>query len=672
EPCARVSAASSSSMAATPKASTVYILAKDAMECLRSVPLLDVEGNALLTEELKAWFQFQSTLSYQKNPPETMKDRRIDLLGDLDRLAQGLDEGHFTNEFDFMFQLWLLSNNAYDFHFFYTPDIINVFTSWVRGNPEVDNLDLVSISRDGRETPQIYNYEYLVNESRHTNPHPVRKINGIDVEDFLHALAVYPQYNDINARYNKNFPNQASMANGDNGSTFNSNTVIEGEKTLIEYSDGFQKSYLNYATIDPSVTWDGVVNGQTFFNAFLNKTIPKKQPAKRNEPSEEPSTKADPSVIQSGYPSDPVVIHSAGIIAGYFLKQQGYDDTAVLSITSFEPRDDQSNSDFVEFQDVVNTFLSKSTEASKSRLIIDLRANGGGALFLGFDTFHQLFPTVEMHGLTRIRKHKAVNITANVVTKVLTDVTPNAATAACDNDQDSAICAAWQSELNYKLYLNGENKPYQDAISYFDPYTYNNDEFTDAAAYNFNDITTQSEIPLTGFLKRKDLIPGKQTFASQNIILVQDGGCGSTCAIFSELMKTQGKVRQVVLGGEPQPGTMQGVSGSKGGQVLEFSQIADMINTALKLQPSPDISGDPAINTIINPSKVFKRGTGRINWRNNMRLGDKSATPLEFIYEAADCRLWYTKEMYQDITHVWTRAAHAMWEDTSYCVPGST
>jgi hypothetical protein len=70
---------------------------------------------------------------------------------------------------------------------------------------------------------------------------------------------------------------------------------------------------------------------------------------------------------------------------------------------------------------------------------------------------------------------------------------------------------------------------------------------------------------------------------------------------------------------------------------------------------------------------------GGINFRNNIRIGDLSATPLQFVYEAADCRLWYTKEMLSDPTFLWNRVADVAFNKTNgtiysspYCVNGST
>jgi hypothetical protein len=72
---------------------------------------------------------------------------------------------------------------------------------------------------------------------------------------------------------------------------------------------------------------------------------------------------------------------------------------------------------------------------------------------------------------------------------------------------------------------------------------------------------------------------------------------------------------------------------------------------------------------------------GSVNFRNNIRIGDNSVTPLQFVYEAADCRIWYTPEMIYNPTFLWSRVASIAFASnytygtpytSPYCVHGST
>ena len=61
-----------------------------------------------------------------------------------------------------------------------------------------------------------------------------------------------------------------------------------------------------------------------------------------------------------------------------------------------------------------------------------------------------------------------------------------------------------------------------------------------------------------------------------------------------------------------------------------------------------------------------------LNIADTVRLDDETDTPLQFIYEAADCRLFFTPEMITDGTAAWKAAARVMNGDYEACVRDST
>lgn len=64
----------------------------------------------------------------------------------------------------------------------------------------------------------------------------------------------------------------------------------------------------------------------------------------------------------------------------------------------------------IDFQRVVNEFLSKCHESGKKKLIIDMRGNSAGLPYLAYDTFKQLFPQLRPYSGTRIRASDAPNV----------------------------------------------------------------------------------------------------------------------------------------------------------------------------------------------------------------------------------------------------------------------
>jgi hypothetical protein len=59
-----------------------------------------------------------------------------------------------------------------------------------------------------------------------------------------------------------------------------------------------------------------------------------------------------------------------------------------------------------------------------------------------------------------------------------------------------------------------------------------------------------------------------------------------------------------------------------------------------------------------------------VNARDGIREGDKEETPLHFVYEAADCRIYYTPAMVVDQEAVWKTVADTAFKGQSSCVAG--
>lgn len=62
----------------------------------------------------------------------------------------------------------------------------------------------------------------------------------------------------------------------------------------------------------------------------------------------------------------------------------------------------------------------------------------------------------------------------------------------------------------------------------------------------------------------------------------------------------------------------------------------------------------------------------RIQAHLMMRKGDKACTPLQYTYEAADCRIFYTHESFADPVAAWKQAWDAFSQPEGRCVKGST
>jgi hypothetical protein len=116
-------------------------------------------------------------------------------------------------------------------------------------------------------------------------------------------------------------------------------------------------------------------------------------------------------------------------------------------------------------------------------------------------------------------------------------------------------------------------------------------------------------------------------------------------------------------------------------QYLNIEIHRDALNTSLavlqekkqSLPALPDAAFIPPEIHISSPlgSKVSLMKRARINLRSAIRESDTTQTPLQFVYEAANCHLFYTVDDVYDMTNLWARAYNATWGGAK-CVGGST
>jgi hypothetical protein len=93
------------------------------------------------------------------------------------------------------------------------------------------------------------------------------------------------------------------------------------------------------------------------------------------------------------------------------LSDPAYSSVAVLSVPSFVGLFTEESS----FQDTASKFIAAAVAAGKTKLVIDVSANGGGTILQAYNLFKNLFPCLEPYGATRFRAHKAFNIMGETV-----------------------------------------------------------------------------------------------------------------------------------------------------------------------------------------------------------------------------------------------------------------
>ena len=94
---------------------------------------------------------WQATLAWLKNPPQSYTLPPVDVQGSLDKISSTAAAGGFANEYDFQLAIVKAISAAHDGHFQYLPDIFKAFRFQ---NDLV--ADLVSVSANGTALPKLY------------------------------------------------------------------------------------------------------------------------------------------------------------------------------------------------------------------------------------------------------------------------------------------------------------------------------------------------------------------------------------------------------------------------------------------------------------------------------------------------------------------------------------
>lgn len=647
--CAQISRAVRSQLA--PQSSVTQIFPGSlAFDCLGSVPNRP-QPAVKLVESLKAFVQWQSTLAFLKNPPQSYMLPPVDIQGSLDNISATATAGGFSSEYDFQVKILQTLFAAHDGHFLFVPDVFKVFTF---SNSLAEGI--VSVSSNGSSLPKLYHYSTLL--SVRTAPVAITKINGLDATSFLTSLgSAFSLAQDADAEWNMLFPIYSNPAGGNPLAFF---PLFLGPNLTLTYENGTTQTQQTVATLKPGVDFSNIASGDDFYDTFCNPDTTTGTPAASSTGliQTKPGLKRRSPTL-ADYPPPVVQNSDEGTTMGFFVDGTGFEDVAVLAISSFAEETDPLY--LPKFQDAVQSFLSQSRAAEKQRLVIDLTSNGGGSVLAGFELFAQLFPGVDSFNANDMR-----------LTESLANISRILAAQPIQDQKTDVAASSLLSNLSPIDLSDPQGDKFNTTDEILTPVTLQGDQFT---AY-----IRQPTVPgftLTGTGDRYN--PPPALFKPENIVLLTDGTCGSTCTIFSYLMIFQANVTTVSVGGRPQVGPMQSVGGVEGSQVLTFSEISNISATAISLvsdqaEAKQLLAGELGVlaeGYAVQRAADPVSSPGSINFRNAFAPSD-SKTPLQFLYEPANCRFFYTPQMINTPELVWKYAVNATWTDPArFCVQGS-
>jgi len=632
-----------------------------AWDCLNEIPFNASSARELM-KQLRPYINWQSTLDVLKDPPVEYQEKvqpSVDILGGLDKIEADIDAGNFKNDYDFGWTLYRLIQSAHDGHFTFVPDTVAGIFTWGRPVP------LVSVSADGEQLPAVFAYADVLGmqfKNITYTPSAVVQIDGKDATEFLEEFSQFGSLQDRDALYNTVFYSLAQVSLGTSGGatgTFagggRGRFVYPGANTTLTFANGTSYTMQNFAR--PIVPFRGINTAEELADRWITWGSSGQASAQANTQEADSAAVSVTGSTAPGYPN-PVEAGPQNLINGYYIDAPGYEDVAVLSVPNFVGTGTENTEN--SFKLTTQNFLPKAAADGKTKLIIDLQANGGGTVLQAYDMFKQLFPDQDPYGASRFRAHEAVDLIGQATSAFASQFPRN------EVSKNDTISQAQSSYFDYHFDMKVDGTPFSSWDEKLGPQEVNGALYTTLVRYNLTDpYIPEIGVAVSGYNQPPN-VTLQQRFAPENIVLLTDGYCASTCTIFAEFMKRQVGVKTIAMGGRSNKKPIQAIGGVKGTNNYGFSFIQQNVQWAIDYEPSLNTS---ILGTDYSDYLVFSRSTSNgVNVRDGLRRNDTSGIALQFIYEEADCRLYYTPEMTTDITSLWKTAADTQWGNKGKCV----
>ncbi|PVH76795.1 hypothetical protein DL98DRAFT_357750, partial [Cadophora sp. DSE1049] len=657
-----------------------------ANKCLQS-STIDNELAASYIKELKKYMEFETTLAYLKAPPANYHYPPVDILDGLDKLAYKAATGGFQSQYTLDLALAALLTSAHEGHLAarYCTSVTILYERPVQ---------FISVSTDGIKLPEIYVLSDFVSATKDASK--VVSINEQDASEFIEQEALW-QASDPDSSYNSMF--WSSGRTPGSGYILHSMYLIiltalsspigsftnpgvnfyPGPWTNITFGNGTTVPIKNHAMIPG--TWSAhIIDGESFTDYFCiaaaqpvptetTTSISSATPTSNGTSSPQP-TENDAPEVPSVFPYAAVVRDPSNQVAGYFINGTAYKQTGVLWVGAFSPsgRIDPLVA-ALSFQETVAKFFDAMLAANKTKLIIDMSGNRGGNTLLPTDLFKRLFPHIEAYGASRIRVPVAGDIFGQTLAAIpdeLIDPTQEEIETLEFGDKGKLFTSVFQ----YRSHMTTDLKNFTRWSDLYPPNVQNGDNFTLNYRGPLNNTfytRSISGINVYGYEHNPATFP--QPFLTENIVILTDGICASSCSIFTELMTRNANVKIIVVGGRPRNGPMQAIGGTKGTLATPYTSIAftaDLVLNYTDYIPSHLIETANATFPGLVPLPLgfpSDLGSYSVNGQDNIAREEdgEGHVPLQFVFEPADCRIFYNGETVLEENKLWEYVWDVAW-----------
>ncbi|CAE6477326.1 unnamed protein product [Rhizoctonia solani] len=630
-----------------------YVAPSAAMACLKSFPYnATLAKNVLdVVTKVTPFFTFED---WQKHTPEPFTEATSNLDVEFARIKAT----KYTTDYDFNRDVFNVINRLDDGHTLWLPACYwaafqNILPAplialekngsqdiYIAPN-SVQFISLLGTNYTSYYDAKGFNWKKYAGAKVHT-------IDGVSAWNYVNGIATNysGNYIDHNIRVNSVFTNYRvtedglwSQRLGDFGGpifpdkeslTLSITAVNSTQPETVKFE--YRATYLGAPFTDGASYWEtncaannatNGVDNRGSENAIARRELIHK---KKRQPVAKISALPAQSVglPQHNLPTQPDVVNGTGVIKAYVLSDK---KTGVLMVGSF-------GGDYVGFQNDTFKALSKFKAAKVQQLIVDTTGNGGGYVCLG-----KYIPALGFkHRSSLPHSLNLGEFLINALAGTNFGYAGFESTMRAQPLAQKIVASYIKQGIDYMNYSPSQwaflnNTPQPANYNYMEPPTnFTINDTKDAVSKRFHDICTPYNVTL----------PAEPFLPASKIIIVGNGECASTCALFTGVAYEKLGIKVATFGGNP--GAAMNFNGMAGNQVLEWADLDSEIKTA-------GLKNDP-----LAPPDLLINSNYRVNWRYAYSWQNKSQ-PLAFHVERAQYRIPYTMDTYMSPQNLWTYVA---------------
>lgn len=605
-------------------AGKAFVDPADALACLKSFPFSeDLRQNVLSV--VSRVFDFYTFEIFYSDSPAPFQESTTDIRAQIQRI----NSTQYETDYDFNRDLYDFINQMNDGHTLWIPYCYVTYNN-ILPAPIVllDNGVFIAPDSDKLISSIGPGYISFLDEKgfdwKRLAGAEVIQIGGVPVLDYIDNIAetVSGKFLDHNVRVNsvvssyRIIGSDWSQGFGDHASElFLKQTSLDillipkGSATLEMVNVPFVAEFIGNNFADGSSYWDNncAATDQTnginrSFDGEISDLPPRLARAALARIIIQPNSAV--GLPDHSVPTLEPTMGSAGPIKSYILPG---DRTGVMYVSTFDE-------DVVQSQVDMATAFDQFLAAGVTNLVIDLTNNGGGMVCLGL--FLHQYLSGATSGIPGFQSTSRANpLAQKIVERNIAQGIPHYLSSYASSN--------W-------LLTDGTRMPKD--------YNYNNPP----TPYDINDQNQPTSQRFTDWCPSPSpgvTLPSTPPFDMNNIVIISNGYCASTCALFTTLMFEHHGTKIATFGGNLNR-SMQ-FKGMAGNQVLEWSHLDSEIKTA-------GLKDDP-----LAPPDLLVHGDMRHNWRSAYSYSNENL-PIAYVSEQPQYRFAYTKDTYNKPQNVWT------------------